>query len=78
VAPDGGVVGYVRLRGSDGRGSEGVERFVVRLAEKAGVLLLPASVFRSDLVPLPPDRFRIGFGHAGVPAGLVAMEAALR
>jgi len=77
VAPDGGVVGYVRLRGSDGRGAEGVERFVLRMAEEAGVLL-PAGVFRSDLVPLPPDRFRIGFGHAGVPPGLAAMEAALR
>lgn len=78
VAPDGGVVGYVRLRGSGGRGAEGVERFVLRMAEEAGVLLLPASMFRSDLVPLPPDRFRIGFGHAGVPAALAAMESALR
>ena len=72
TVPDGGVVGYVRYGGG-----EGVERFVLRMAE-AGVLLLPASVFRSDLLELPPDRFRIGFGHAGVPAGLAAMEAALR
>jgi aspartate/methionine/tyrosine aminotransferase len=72
TVPDGGVVGYVRYGGS-----EGVERFVLRMAEEAGVLLLPASVFRSDLVALPPDRFRIGFGHAGVPAGLAAMETAL-
>ncbi len=73
TVPDGGVVGYVRYGGA-----EGAERFVLRMAETAGVLLLPASVFRSDLVPLPSDRFRIGFGHAGVPAGLAAMEAALR
>jgi len=73
TVPDGGVVGYVRLRGA-----EGLESFVLRMAEEAGVLLLPASVFRSDLVALPPDRFRIGFGHAGVPAGLAALEAALR
>ena len=73
TVPDGGVVGYVRYRGT-----ESVERFVLRMAEEASVLLLPASVFRSDLVALPPDRFRIGFGHAGVPAGLAAMEAAIR
>ena len=72
TVPDGGVVAYVRYNGS-----EGVERFVLRMAEEAGVLLLPASVFRSDLVALPPDRFRIGFGHAGVPVGLAAMETAL-
>ncbi len=72
TVPDGGVVGYVRYNGS-----EGVEQFVLRMAEEAGVLLLPASVFRSELVTLPPDRFRIGFGHVGVPAGLAAMEAAL-
>ena len=73
MVPDGGVVGYVRLQGA-----EGLEHFVSRMAEQAGVLLLPASVFCSDLVALPPDRFRIGFGHAGVPAGLAALEAALR
>jgi len=56
----------------------GVVGYVLRMAEEAGVLLLPASVFRSDLVALPSDRFRIGFGHAGVPAGLAAMEAAIR
>ena len=72
TVPEGGVVGYVRYGGA-----EGVERFVLRMAEEAGVLLLPAGVFRSDLVPLPADRFRIGFGHAAVPAGLAAMEAAL-
>ena len=73
TVPDGGVVGYVRYSGA-----EDVEHFVLRMAEEAGVLLLPASVFRSDLVALPSDRFRIGFGHAGVPAGLAAMEAAIR
>ncbi len=73
TVPDGGVVGYVRYGGA-----EGVERFVLRMAEEASVLLLPASVFRSDLAALPSDRFRIGFGHAGVPAGLAAMEAAIR
>ena len=73
TAPEDGVVGHVRYAGA-----EGVERYILHMADHAGVLLLAASVFRSDFVPLPPDRFRIGFGHAGVPAGLAAMEAALR
>lgn len=72
VLPDGGVVGYVRYRGA-----EGVAAFVSRMAEEAGVLLLPAEVFRSELTPMPADRFRIGFGRYGFDAGLQAMEAAL-
>lgn len=72
VEPPAGVVGFVR-----DRGAEGAERFVARMAE-AGILLLPPSVFRSDLLlALPEDRFRIGFGGADFPAGLAALEAAL-
>ncbi len=71
--PDAGVVGYVRYAGADG-----VERFVARMAEAAGILLLPASVFRSEVAALPADRFRIGFGRASFPAGLAALEAAIR
>jgi aspartate/methionine/tyrosine aminotransferase len=70
--PEGGVVCYPRYKGQDG-----VERFVARMAEVAGVLLLPASVFRSELLELPADRFRIGFGRLNFGAGLEAMERAL-
>ena len=70
--PQGGVVCYPRYLGG-----EGVERFAARMAEAAGVLLLPASVFRSDLIDLPADHFRIGFGHLSFPVGLAALEAAL-
>jgi len=70
--PEAGVVGYVRYAGADG-----VERFVARMAE-AGILLLPASVFRSELAALPGDRFRIGFGRTGFTAGLAALEEAIR
>jgi hypothetical protein len=35
---------------------------------------LPASIFRSELTPLPEDRFRIGYGRSYVPAGLEAMR----
>ena len=72
VLPEGGVVGYVRYKGA-----EGVTAFVSRMAAQAGVLLLPADVFRSELASVPVDRFRIGFGRYGFDAGLQAMEAAL-
>jgi aspartate/methionine/tyrosine aminotransferase len=60
--PDGGCVAFPQYLGQDG-----VEVFTQRLVEEAGVLLLPASIYRSDLTPTPSDRFRIGFGrrHAG-------------
>jgi len=67
--PDGGMVGYPRYKGPDG-----VETFVRRLVEEANVLLLPASIFQSDLSPTPPDRFRIGYGRSHVAAGLEVMR----
>ena len=70
--PGGGVVCYPRYNGA-----EGVERFAVRMAESASVLLLPSSVFRSELLDLPAEHFRIGFGGADFAAGLAALEAAL-
>jgi aspartate/methionine/tyrosine aminotransferase len=71
--PDGGVVGYPRYRGADG-----VEAFCAWLAENHGVLLLPASVYRSEILRTPDNHFRIGFGRRDFAAGLDAMEAALR
>jgi aspartate/methionine/tyrosine aminotransferase len=68
-APKGGCVGFPRYLGSDG-----VEVFCRRLVEEAGVLLLPASVYRSELTDTPRDRFRIGFGRANLSAGLKAMQ----
>jgi hypothetical protein len=59
------------------RGAEGVERWTARLVERAGVLLLPASVYHSELTPVPADRFRIGYGRADFAAGLAALETAL-
>ena len=67
--PDGSCVSFVRYLGSDG-----VESFTRRLVEESGVLLLPSSVYRSELGPVPTDRFRIGFGRLGVPAGIVALR----
>lgn len=67
--PDGGCVAYPRYNGRDG-----VERFCHDLVEQAGVLLLPASVYRSELMETPAGRFRIGFGRKGIDAGLAAMR----
>jgi aspartate/methionine/tyrosine aminotransferase len=67
--PDGGCIAYPRYAGPDG-----VESFCRNLVEKAGVLLLPASVYQSELTPVPTDRFRIGYGRAGTLDGLDAMR----
>ena len=72
-APDGGCVAYPRYLGP-----EGVEEFCTRLVAEAGVLLLPASIFRSALTASPADRFRVGIGRAGPEAGLDAMRQWLR
>lgn len=70
--PDGGCIAYPRYLGQ-----EGVESFCRRLVEEAGVVLLPASIYRSSLTPTPPDRFRIGFGRFHTKAGLDAMRTFL-
>ncbi|GHJ36877.1 aminotransferase class I/II-fold pyridoxal phosphate-dependent enzyme [Streptomyces sp. TS71-3] len=72
-APDGGCVAFPRYLGP-----EGVEEFCARLVAEAGVLLLPAGVYRSDLTPTPTDRFRIGVGRAHPEEGLAAFGEWLR
>ncbi|MEU6603164.1 aminotransferase class I/II-fold pyridoxal phosphate-dependent enzyme [Streptomyces flaveolus] len=72
-APDGGCVAYPRYLAP-----EGVEEFCTRLVEEVGVLLLPASIYRSELTPTPTDRFRIGVGRANPEAGLAAFAQWLR
>jgi aspartate/methionine/tyrosine aminotransferase len=67
--PDGSCVGFMKYKGPDG-----VEAFTQRLVEEAGVLLLPSSIYRSELGPVPVDRFRIGFGRHGMAEGLGAMR----
>jgi aspartate/methionine/tyrosine aminotransferase len=55
-----------------------VERFCAELVEQAGVLLLPASIYRSELTPTPGDRFRIGVGRRDPGPALDAFAAWLR
>lgn len=71
--PDGSCIAFPRYRGRDG-----VEAFCTRLVEQSGVLLLPASVYRSDLMPTPRDRFRIGFGRKNISEGLEAFRGFLK
>ncbi|WP_279581842.1 aminotransferase class I/II-fold pyridoxal phosphate-dependent enzyme [Fodinicola feengrottensis] len=56
--PEGSCVCFPRYLGEDG-----VENFCEALVQEAGVLLLPASTFGSELNPVPADRFRIGIGR---------------
>ncbi|MEU9080029.1 pyridoxal phosphate-dependent aminotransferase [Kitasatospora sp. NPDC048538] len=72
-APDGGCVAYPRYLGADG-----VEEFCTALVEQAGVLLLPAGIFRSELTPTPADRFRIGLGRRDPAPALAAFADWLR
>ena len=67
--PEGGCISFIRYTGADG-----VEAFTSRMVEECGVLLLPASVFRSELAPVPDDCLRIGFGHSHVPQGIAVMR----
>jgi aspartate/methionine/tyrosine aminotransferase len=67
--PDGGCVCFVRYKGRDG-----VEEFTRRLVEEAGVLLLPSSLYRSEIGDVPKDYFRLGLGRALVPEAFDAMN----
>lgn len=58
--PQGGCVCFPRYLGLDG-----VEAMCADLVRQEGVLLLPASIYRSELTGTPHDRFRIGLGRLG-------------
>ncbi len=71
-ASDGSCTAFPRYKGPGG-----VEDFTRRLVDESSVLLLPGSIFASDLTETPRDRFRIGFGRSGLDEGLAALEAHL-
>ena len=68
--PDGSCMAFPRYKGADG-----VEAFTRSLVEESGVLLLPSTIYASDLSDTPQDRFRLGFGRSGLDAGLAALDA---
>ncbi len=71
--PDGATIGFPKYRGEDG-----IDAFVERLINEAGVLLLPASVYDGELFPAPRDHFRIGFGRKNFAEGLNVLDAYLK
>jgi aspartate/methionine/tyrosine aminotransferase len=71
--PDGGCVAFPRYLGADG-----VETMVRRAVEDEGVVLLPSSIYRSDLGEVPDDHFRIGVGRRDPEPGLAAWERSLK
>lgn len=70
--PDAACVAYPCYKGS-----EGVDRWPTGLVERTGVLLLPSSIYKSELTQTPNDRFRIGYGRANLEEGLAVLEADL-
>lgn len=62
---DGSCIGFPRYIGPGT-----TDEFCEKLVEKTGVLLLPPKVYKSDLLPAPRDRFRIGFGRKNIDEGL--------
>ena len=71
-APQAGCVCFPRYLGADG-----VEAFCHDLVEEAGVVLLPASIYASELGDVPADRFRIGVGRTDPEPALEAFDAFL-
>jgi aspartate/methionine/tyrosine aminotransferase len=67
--PQGGCICFPRYKGA-----EGVETFCQDLVEQAGVLLAPASLFRTSLANTPTDRFRVGVGRSNPEPALEAIE----
>lgn len=68
--PLGGCVAFPRYIGPGN-----VEDFCKSLLEESGILLLPASIYASDLNEVSKDRFRLGFGRDKVfTEGLKAMR----
>jgi aspartate/methionine/tyrosine aminotransferase len=67
--PQGGCICFPRYKGT-----EGVEAFCRDLVEQAGVLLAPASLFRSSLADTPTDRFRVGVGRSNPEPALEAIQ----
>lgn len=63
--PDGGCIAFPRYLGPGT-----TEAFAERLVTGTGVLILPPSVYVSDLAPVATDRFRIGFGRSDFPETL--------
>ncbi len=71
--PQGSCIGFMRFLGD-----EGVEKFCQSLLLEHGVLFLPASIYKSELLTFETQNFRIGFGRGQVfQDGMAALRNAL-
>jgi aspartate/methionine/tyrosine aminotransferase len=70
--PAGGCVCFPRYKGGD------VEELCRSLLVQEGVLVLPASIYSSELADTPTDHFRVGLGRLGLDDGLEAFDRFLR
>ncbi|MDD3976971.1 MAG: aminotransferase class I/II-fold pyridoxal phosphate-dependent enzyme [Methanomicrobium sp.] len=68
VRPNCGPIGYVRIKSE-----EDAESFCLDAVEKAGILLLPSTVFSDD-----NTHFRIGFGRYDMKKSLLKFEEFLK
>lgn len=71
--PDGGCVSFPRYLGADG-----VEAFAQSLVKERSAVVLPSSIYSSQLLAVPADRFRIGIGRANPQPGWTVLEAHLQ
>ena len=73
LPPVGGCVCFPRYKGGD------VEEFSRQLLDAEGVLVLPASMYQSEITDaVPMDHFRVGIGRLGLEEGVAAFERFLR
>jgi aspartate/methionine/tyrosine aminotransferase len=72
LPPVGGCVCFPRYKGGD------VEEFCRRLLDAEGVLVLPASMYASEIADVPMDHFRVGIGRLGLEEGIAAFDRFLR
>ena len=70
--PVGGCVCFPRYKGGD------VDEFCARLLDAEGVLVLPASMYHSEIADVPTDHFRVGIGRLGLDEGVAAFDRFLR
>jgi aspartate/methionine/tyrosine aminotransferase len=71
--PVGGCVCFPRYKGGD------VEEFCRQLLHAEGVLVLPASMYESEITDaVPVDHFRVGIGRSGLEEGVAAFDRFLR
>jgi aspartate/methionine/tyrosine aminotransferase len=70
--PVGGCVCFPRYKGGD------TSDFCRRLLDAEGVLVLPGTMYYSEIADVPGDHFRVGIGRSGLEEGLSAFERFLR